>query len=195
MEVNLLRCTENPEELIALAAKKCYASTSTLSDSEYVAARIKQGHESILEHASATFDILGISRTCSHQLVRHRLASYTQRSERYCNEDNRKFIIPDSIVDDNIYIVHDYIILSSKIYDLLIKSGVPKEDARFFLPQAVTTDLVVTMNFRELRHFFKLRLDKHAQWEIRELANRMLNLVKDLAPSVFKEFVKESENE
>ncbi|NJE60871.1 FAD-dependent thymidylate synthase [Thermococcus sp. 21S7] len=138
------------------------------------------GHESILEHAVLTFSIEGCSRVCSHQLVRHRLASYTQQSQRYIilnpNDVEETFVIPESIKErPELYEKWKNLMREAiELYEESYKAGIHQEDARFILPQAVRTKLVVTMNLRELKHFFGLRLCERAQWEIREVAWKML---------------------
>ncbi|WP_297467778.1 FAD-dependent thymidylate synthase [Thermococcus sp.] len=138
------------------------------------------GHESILEHAVLTFAIEGCSRVCSHQLVRHRIASYTQQSQRYIklnpNDVEETFVIPKSVKENpELYEKWKELMRSAiELYEETYRAGVHQEDARFILPQAVRTKIVVTMNLRELKHFFGLRLCERAQWEIREVAWKML---------------------
>jgi len=146
------------------------------------------GHESVFEHACFTFRVEGISRVCSHQLVRHRLASYTQQSQRYVSLKNPKFIVPDKIYGSEFE--EEYMELLEKAADLyrkMVKGKIRKEDARFILPQGIETKIVITMNARELRHFIKLRCDPSAQWEIRALAKEMLKLAYDKAPILFED--------
>ncbi len=152
----------------------------------------KLGHESVFEHACFTFRVEGISRVCTHQLVRHRLASYTQQSQRYVKLRNPKYIVPESIMDSEFR--DEYMELlerASDLYRRMVESGVRKEDARFILPQGIETKIVITMNARELRHFIKLRCDKSAQWEIRNLAKRMLELAHEVAPLLFEDLYNE----
>ena len=147
-------------------------------------------HDSILEHWSATFAIEGISRACSHQLVRHRLASYSQQSQRYVNMDGFDFVTPESISNASDDVYNEYLSLMDaldKIYRSFVERGIPEEDARYILPNACCTNIVVTMNARALRHFLGMRLCKRAQWEIRELAERMLELLKEECPEIFEE--------
>ena len=142
----------------------------------------------MLEHASFTFSISGVSRALTHQLVRHRIASYSQQSQRYVRLENPDFVIPESIRSDKIarekYI--KFIEYAWKVYRYLLKKGIPKEDARYVLPNATTTHITVTMNARELHHFFRLRCCMRAQWEIRKIAYMMLEEVKKVAPIIFK---------
>ncbi len=138
------------------------------------------GHESILEHAVLTFAIEGCSRVCSHQLVRHRIASYTQQSQRYIKlnpEDvEETFLIPESVKQrPELYGKwKEFLRRAIELYEESYGAGVHQEDARFILPQAVRTRIVVTMNLRELKHFLGLRACERAQWEIREVAWKML---------------------
>ncbi len=146
------------------------------------------GHESVFEHACFTFRVEGISRICTHQLVRHRLASYTQQSQRYVKLKNPIFIAPESIMDSNF--AEEYLELlekASELYRKMVEGGIRKEDARFALPQSIETKIVITMNARELRHFIVLRCDKSAQWEIRAMAREMLRLAYEVAPILFQD--------
>jgi len=192
MKCELLTITSNAEELIERATRICYNSMSNKETrASFLQSVIKRGHEGILEHASVTFLVEGISRALSHQLVRHRIASYLQRSQRYVKEGNFEYIEPESIKASKVS--HDRFINAIKIinstYNNLLYDGVPPEDARFILPNACETKIVITMNFRSLRNFFKLRLDRHAQWEIRELAKHMFRIVYEHAPSLFEDFL------
>ncbi|NPA75431.1 MAG: FAD-dependent thymidylate synthase [Euryarchaeota archaeon] len=146
------------------------------------------GHESVFEHASFTFRVEGISRVASHQLVRHRLASYTQQSQRYVKLKNVRFIMPESIAQSEFE--EEYRELMKKaaeLYQRMLDGGIRKEDARFVFPQSIETKIVITMNARELRHFFKLRCDRAAQWEIRAMAIEMLKQVYEVAPILFED--------
>ncbi|MGB9668049.1 MAG: FAD-dependent thymidylate synthase [Thermosulfidibacteraceae bacterium] len=197
MYVKLIAHTPEPEELVFSAARLCYSSKSTdeiLRESTYKSPKelieklFKIGHHSVFEHISFTFAIEGISRVTTHQLVRHRIASYSQRSQRYVQEDNTQFIIPDSIMknDEALNLFKEVMDKSKEAYKRLLELGIPKEDARYLLPQCIETKIIVTMNARELLHFFRLRCCNRAQWEIRELATRMLREVKKVAPHVFR---------
>lgn len=150
---------------------------------------LASGHDSVLEHWSATFAIEGISRACSHQLVRHRLASYSQQSQRYVNMDGFVYIIPETIRDDpEAMKLYDNLMNQISYTYTLLNSihGIPAEDARYILPNACTTNIVMTMNARELKHFLGLRLCSRAQKEIRELARLMLELLKVECPELFE---------
>ncbi|HHV36124.1 MAG TPA: FAD-dependent thymidylate synthase [Syntrophomonadaceae bacterium] len=194
MKVELVSMTENPESVVTLAAKACYAKGMLRDvvwqdESGCVIRKCRDsGHLSVFEHASFTFAIEGVSRSLSHQLVRHRLASYSQKSQRYVNEAGFTYVTPGSISKDE-ELSANYNMLMDNIgrcYKWLIDSGVPQEDARYILPNACTTQLVMTMNARELLHFFRLRCCNRAQWEIRELANKMLELCRKVAPVLFE---------
>lgn len=178
MKVTILNKTDNPLQLISRAAGTCYGK------SNYSAKRVKTclqaGHLSVFEHASVTFKLDGISRACSHQLVRHRVASYSQQSQRYCRID----------VDSDDWYVTPPIMSRGEQYQLAMRdaagqyqgaldSGIKPEDARYLLPEATKTKIVVTMNLRELFHFFDTRDSQRAQWEIRDLAKAMHDALLD----------------
>ena len=153
---------------------------------------LESHHESILEHAVYTFLIEGISRVCLAQLCRHRFMSMTVESQRYTDSGKNEFVIPESLRNFRFYSENDGTLDIREVndtlvdlYEELVESGIPREDARFILPQSITTNLVLTTNARELRHFFNLRCCKRAQWEIRELANQMLKLCKERDPILF----------
>lgn len=150
---------------------------------------VRKGHGSVLEHCCFTFAIEGISRACSHQLVRHRIASYSQQSQRYVNGDKFDYVMPPEIEkDENLKKFYDDTIsFINEAYRTLVASGIKKEDARYLLPNATTTNIVVTMNARELLHFIELRTSPRAQWEIRELAQEMLRQLREVSPVIFGE--------
>ncbi|MDD7369682.1 MAG: FAD-dependent thymidylate synthase [Berryella intestinalis] len=197
MQVELLYHTPDPERAIATAARLCYApvGASELMESmseERMYSVLKtimgSGHFSTLEHASYTFAIDGVSRALTHQLVRHRLASYNQQSQRYVKfKDGFDTVKPPSIAErPEASAEFDRLIADiEKAYQRFLEAGVPAEDARYLLPNAAETKIVVTMNVRELLHFFTHRCCSRAQWEIRELANRMLELARTTAPYIF----------
>jgi thymidylate synthase (FAD) len=197
MDVRLLYHTPEPERAIAAAARLCYAPVGAAELLEHMtddAVRrvlktvISSGHTSTLEHASYTFAIDGVSRAMTHQLVRHRLASYNQQSQRYVTyADEPTFVVPPSVAADPAA-AEAYAAACDQAfsnYRAMLDAGVPAEDARYLLPNAMETKIVVTMNVRELLHFFTLRCCKRAQWEIRALALRMLELAEPTAPYVF----------
>lgn len=177
----------SPEALLEYAGRACYRSEPRGDPGRFLRSRIGEGHESIIEHASVTFDIHGISRACSHQLVRHRLASYSQESQRYVDMSAPESVVPPSIAEnpEAMVVWESFLGQVADAYQRLRDLGIRKEDARFVLPNASATRIIVTMNFRELRHFFEVRGERAAQWEIRELAMEMLRQVYVLAPAVF----------
>jgi thymidylate synthase (FAD) len=136
-----------------------------------------------------TFRVEGVSRACTHQLVRHRIASYSQRSQRYVDEGEFDYVVPPSVQQSEEARKEFEQTMDSLIgeYEKLRGMGVPKEDARFVLPNACTTTIVVTMNARSLRNFLRVRLEKHAQWEIQKLAQKMFDLVNEVAPPLFED--------
>lgn len=196
MNVELLYHTPDPQRAVATAARLCYAPVGaselmeTLSEDrieKVLRTILESGHYSTLEHASYTFAIDGVSRAMTHQLVRHRLASYNQQSQRYVTfREEPEFIVPDSVVAAGAAEKFDTAARAAfKAYAELVELGVPAEDARYLLPNACETKIVVTMNIRELMHFFSLRCCNRAQWEIREVACRMLELARPTAPLIF----------
>jgi len=196
MEVKLLAYTPEPELVCAKAMKACRTKqpASELELSREDVARLirhakKLGHLSVLEHASFTFSISGISRACSHQLVRHRMASYSQQSHRAVAMGPSDVVVPPSIRQNNesFETFKKSVGASFNAFGKLRKLGVRLEDARYVLPNALTTNISVTMNARELLHFLKLRLASSAQWEIRDLARIMLQEVKKVAPVMFEQ--------
>ncbi|ALC17923.1 FAD-dependent thymidylate synthase [Desulfuromonas soudanensis] len=196
MLVQLLTHTPDPEQVAAAAARLCYSASSIdrLLDQDAVQRQallekiLSLGHHSVLEHASFTFGIEGISRACSHQLVRHRVASFSQQSQRYVShKEPFEAVVPPTIAGraDLAERYRDLLEEIHGVYRQLIDAGVPAEDARFVLPNAAATKLVVTMNARELHHFFNLRCCRRAQWEIRAMAKEMLRCCRRAAPSLF----------
>lgn len=180
--VRILSCTPDPIFVISQAAGTCYGKHDLSEKRVYNC--IKAGHMSVLEHASATFLIGDISRSCSHQLVRHRLASYSQQSQRYCKIDVASddwYVIPPDILDyEDPDSVKDMLQFYKKgmeraawNYQTMLDEGMKPEDARYLLPEACKTEIVVTMNVREFFHFLDTRVSHRAQWEIRRLAMAM----------------------
>ena len=183
MKVYLMECPAFPEEICGAAAATC-TDSENYERSLYHA--LASGHTSVLEHANFTFMVEGLSRAAMAQLTRHRLASFDVQSQRYVKLDKWKAVIPNSIskspflaeVDENIR-------NSMDLYQRMVEAGIPCEDARYVSPQAITTNLVMTMNARELLHFFSLRTCNRAQWEIRKLADELLKICKKVAPIIF----------
>ncbi len=220
-KVTLITYTPDPEKAVAAAAKLCY-SPATIDDiregltedkvASFVNMLASMGHESPIEHVSFTFGIEGVSRSCTHQLVRHRLASYSQKSQRYVSEGGFDYIVPPEIealpqaaalykkamAEDQEYYDKIAAMLKEKHKAALIAEGKDEksaeraaekmaiEDARFILPNACETKIVVTMNARSLLNFFRHRCCNRAQWEIREVADQMLKEVSAVAPNLFK---------
>ncbi len=202
LKVILLRHTLSPEETIALSAKLCY-SKSTIEDlkekisqkdqSAFIEKLMGMGHESVLEHVTFSFGVEGVSRVLLAQLTRHRIASFSVQSQRYVSYENGfGFIMPDSIAALGEEAVQEYQKQMDTIESWYVewqkklgKGEKSNEDARFVLPNACETRLVVTMNVRELRHFFSLRMCNRAQWEIRRMAEEMFKICFDIAPALF----------
>jgi thymidylate synthase (FAD) len=197
MDVRLLSHTPEPERAVAVAARLCYAPVGAAELMEHMSDEavrkvlytiMSSGHFSALEHVSYTFAIDGVSRALTHQLVRHRLASYNQQSQRYVSyAEDPAFIVPPE-VDANPEARSAFLEACGAAflsYRALLDAGVEAEDARYLLPNAMETKIVVTMNIRELLHFFELRVCRRAQWEIRELSLRMLELAEPTAPYIF----------
>nr|WP_302530364.1 FAD-dependent thymidylate synthase [Megamonas funiformis] len=198
IKCKLISHTPEPEKVVSIAAKLCYSKSDvdglitgvlTGNDTEKFIDKLKgMGHESPLEHVSFTFAIEGVSRTLTHQLVRHRIASYSQKSQRYVSENNFEYIVPPSIARDSQAKekFENLMCTIRQAYNELASMDIPKEDARYVLPNATETKIIVTMNARSLFNFFSLRCCTHAQWEIRQLANLMLAEVQKVAPILFK---------
>ncbi|MCW7073173.1 MAG: FAD-dependent thymidylate synthase [Methanophagales archaeon] len=206
--VRLIRHSDVPEDLIASAARLCYAKDTKAifgqdpgQAKKFVRLLRDMGHMSPVEHASFTFYIEGVSRAMTHQLVRHRLASYSQRSQRYVRHDGFEYVIPPQFKGKKVkengaeidaeeyfretmeYLARRY----AKLNEALGDSGESSnEDARYVLPNACETKILVTMNARALLHFFEERLCLRAQWEIRGVADQMLMLVREVCPSIFE---------
>lgn len=214
MKVKLMTHTPNPEAVIASAARLCYSKAS-IDDlmlksedeektKEYIDMLMSLGHESPIEHVTFTFGIEGISRACGNQLVRHRIASYSQKSQRYVNETQFEYVTPEAIASDPVSkdVYDETMQLLQGRYDFIrtgliqkyVKDGMDEkaaekkanEDARFVLPNACTTSIIVTMNIRSLFNFFKHRCCNRAQWEIRDVADEMLHQCMEVAPNIFK---------
>ena len=198
MKVELLAYTPNPEETIARAASTCYNSIPKELDKarKMITAIIKSGHESCIEHSSATFEIDNVSRVVTHELVRHRIGfAYSQRSQRYVDEAKPSFVIPEEIEANETakLLFEDAMRYAWEKYKVLQDLGFKNETARYVLPNACCTKIVVTADFRAWRNFLKLRLSKRAQHEIRNLANILLDKLIEIAPSCFED-LKNEEN-
>lgn len=198
-DVKLLAITENAESLIEEAGRTCYLSFDKMTDNSkesFIKRCIRNGHHSILEHASATFRVSGASRAFTHQMVRHRLASFSQQSQRYVNENEFDYIVPPSIANNEeaLEIYRDFIKYAQNTYKQLRNLSIKKEDARFVLPNAIESQIVISANFREWRHIFQLRLSKAAQWEIRQVCLQMLKILQKHVPAVFGDFIIDESN-
>lgn len=172
-------------EACELAARMCYGAKDGMKALLHA---IDSGHDSLLEHEKFTFHVEDVSRVLLAQLTRHRIASYSVRSQRYCGA-TLDYVIPRTIYEDDELMADLYRALnaSEAFYTKAVNKGVPAEDARYFTYQAGITELVVTMNIRELRHFLSLRCCRRAQWEIRELADEMLRQAREVLPEFFKD--------
>ena len=183
MNVYLIECTPFPEMLCGAAAAVC---TNSKNGESALWHAMESGHTSVLEHAVFTFKVEGLSRAALAQLTRHRLASFDVQSQRYVRLDDPELVIPESIRDSSFAAEAEstmrYVM---NLYQRMVEAGIPCEDARYVTPQAVPTTLIMTMNARELLHFFSLRCCNRAQWEIRQLADEMLKLCRKAAPTLF----------
>jgi thymidylate synthase (FAD) len=192
--VKLLASTPDADRICAAAGNSCYSDRPSYEivediDSEKTLSRIVgMGHHSVIEHAVFTFSVEGVSRALTHQLVRHRMASYSQQSQRYVSMDHAAYVTPHT-VEGNEEALELYDSVMDTIWDAYKKlegMGIPAEDARYLLPNGCTTNITITMNARELLHFFSLRSCNRAQWEIREMSDQMLRICKEVSPVIFK---------
>ena len=194
MKVQLLAHTPAPEQLVAASAKLCYSAAS-IADLAAIEAdkaaefinKLPEAHQSPFEHVSFTFGIEGVSRAMLAQITRHRIASFSVQSQRYVEMGHFGYVVPQTIAenDEALDEYQHLMCLVRIVYNKLIELDIPAEDARFVLPNACETRMIVTMNARELMHFFSLRCCKRAQWEIRAVADEMLRLCKEVAPEIF----------
>lgn len=189
IKVELIRYTSEPVETAGRAAGICWDKEEKEDYGSFIKRVVKKGHESVIEHVSFTFRIEGVSRALTHQLVRHRIASYSQRSQRYVDEGEFEYVTPPRIEENEEAkrLYKEFMEESSALYLRLRGMGMRKQDARFVLPNAVESKIVVTMNARSLRNFLTLRLAKGAQWEIRDLAVKVFDLVYEVAPELFED--------
>ena len=184
MRVELIAFTPTASGVCCDAAAICTASENGYRSLQHSMA---SGHESVLEHAVFTFRVEGISRVTLAQLTRHRLASFSVQSQRYVKLEDPELVVPDSIRTSAFAAeAESSMRYMLNLYQRMVEAGIPAEDARYVTPQSVPTSLIVTMNARELRHFFTLRCCNRAQWEIRKLAEEMLKLCKKEAPILFE---------
>ena len=190
MKIELIAITPNPENVIEIAARTCYQSGAKIasgSAGKFLPRLIVMGHESPFEHAYATFRLTGCSRAMTHQLVRHRLMAVSQKSQRYVSEKSFDYVIPPSVPAAHIAEFRQDMEQLRLMYEKWKGHGLKNEDARFVLPNACTTELVISANFREFRHIFKQRCIPQAQWEIRDACLTMLAELLRQAPTVFKD--------
>lgn len=172
MEVKVAAATPDPILTASLAAGCCYGKDD--ESVKRLVTCLKSGHLSVFEHISATWEVKGISRACSHQLVRHRLASYSQQSQRYCKIDTVTddwYVTPPAFKNSEVY--RKAMKTTAELYSDALECGIKPEDARYLLPNSCKTDIWITMNFREFMHFLDVRGDQRAQWEIQDLAAEM----------------------
>ena len=192
MNVRLLAYTQGADAICAAAGRSCYSEKPSadllgMKDPEKTLSKIvDMGHHSVVEHAVFTFSVDGVSRALTHQLVRHRIASFSQQSQRYVSIKEPTYVTPETVKADP-ELLEIYEDTMRKIWDAYGKLAetIPAEDARYLLPNGCTTNITITMNARELHHFFSLRCCERAQWEIRELAERMMVLCIEVSPAIF----------
>ncbi len=188
IEIELVAITQEAESVIEQAGRTCYLSFDKInvnSQKDFIQKLIKMGHESPLEHAYATFRIKNCSRAMTHQLVRHRLISVSQQSQRYVNQEHFDYVIPKTMPAEFADDYHNDMKIIQQMYCKWRQRGLKKEDARFVLPNACTSEIVVSANFREWRHIFKVRTSPKAQWEIHKACGMMLNILRKHAPACF----------
>ena len=191
-QVELLSITPDAEKLIEEAGRTCYLSFGKItkdSENKFIKMLIKSGHHSVFEHAYATFRIKGGSRAFTHQLVRHRLCAFSQQSQRYVSEKEFSFVIPPSIENkpEALKLFNETMETLKNNYRKLQELGIKNEDARFVLPNAVKSEIVISADLREWRHILELRCAPDAQWEIRGICNAILKILKKEAPTVFED--------
>lgn len=194
LEVELVAMTPEPEKVIELAGRTCYLSFDRIDEQSrhgFIRRLIKMGHESPLEHAYATFRVRNCSRAMTHQLVRHRLMAVSQQSQRYVDEEDFTYVVPAGLPAEYVADFHRDMQTIGQMYRKWRDRGVQKEDARFVLPNACVSEIVVSANFREWRHIFRVRLTPKAQWEIRMACAKMLAVLRECAPACFEDIESE----
>jgi thymidylate synthase (FAD) len=190
IKVTLLAITPDAEKLIEEAGRTCYLSFDKIganSASDFIQRLIKMGHDSPLEHACATFRIENCSRAMTHQLVRHRLMSVSQQSQRYVDEESFSFVVPQTLPAKDVDEFRADMETIRQMYKKWRNKGLKREDARFVLPNACTSEIVITANFREWRHIIKIRTSPKAQWEIRIVCMEIFKILKKHAPDCFSD--------
>jgi thymidylate synthase (FAD) len=196
LKVELVAITPDPQSVIEQAGRTCYLSFDKMDDDSsggFIRRLLKMGHESPLEHAYATFRISNCSRAMTHQLVRHRLMAVSQQSQRYVDEKGFTYVVPESMPAEFADDFHRDMETIRQMYLKWRDRGLLKEDARFVLPNACTSEIVVSADFREWRHIIKLRTSPKAQWEIRKAGLAMLDILREKAPDCFADIGPESE--
>lgn len=189
--VELLSVTLDAEKVIEQAGRTCYLSFDKIgasSSSDFIQRLIKLGHESPLEHAYASFRLKNCSRAMTHQLVRHRLVAVSQQSQRYVNEDDFSYVIPETVCQEDVAEFEGDMKAINAMYRKWREKGLKREDARYVLPNACTSEMVISANFRQWRHIFQTRLSPKAQWEIRNYCQVILEILQDKAPNCFLDF-------
>jgi len=188
--VGIMSITPNAEVHMELCARECYNSVDKMKEGSHIGflcGAIKRGHFSILSHAHVTFKIEGISRACSHQFVRHAHIRYLQKSQRYCSEEGNdykvhQYVVPESIDDTPFHEAMEY---AWKKYKDFKETKAKNEDARYVLPNACKTTIIASATLQGWWDFLRLRMDKHAQWEIRDVAKMIYRLLNAYCPNVF----------
>lgn len=199
MQVELMAITPNAEEVIEDACRTCYLSfhrkNPPESTRELITKILEKGHHSVLEHASATFRVLGASRVFTHEMVRHRFVSPSQQSQRYVNEANTEVVVPPSVASHEEASAEFRRVVEEAraAYRRLVAFGIPKEDARYLLPGGAASEIVLSANFREWRHVCEVRCHPRAHWEIRRVCLDMLRILKREAPIIFEDFTIDEE--
>lgn len=191
MHIELVAITPDAEAVIEQAGRTCYQSISRTkpgSEKDFIRKIIESGHHSVLEHAYATFRIKNCSRAMTHQLVRHRLCAFSQQSQRFVDEESFSYVVPENIAAEYLEEFQRDMETIQQMYRKWRHKGLRKEDARFVLPNACASEIIVSANFRQWRHIFCVRCSRHAQWEIRAAALEMLRIMKRQAPTVFEDF-------
>jgi thymidylate synthase (FAD) len=194
LEVTLIAITPDAQKVIEQAGRTCWQSFDKADDNSqegFIRRLLAMEHESPLEHAYATFRIRGCSRAMTHQLVRHRLMAVSQQSQRYVDERRFEYVVPETMPPEFVDDYHGDMKIIQQMYQKWRDRGLKKEDARFVLPNACTSEIVVSADFREWRHILKLRLSKKAQWEIRKSCKMMLAILHKHAPACFSDIIAE----
>jgi thymidylate synthase (FAD) len=194
LEVTLVAITPDAQKVIEQAGRTCWKSLGKADDNSqdgFIRRLIAMEHESPLEHAYATFRLRHCSRAMTHQLVRHRLMAVSQQSQRYVDERQFQYVVPETMPPEFLDDFHNDMKTIQQMYQKWRDRGLKKEDARFVLPNACTSEIVISADFREWRHIFKLRLSKKAQWELRNACRMMADILCKHAPACFADIINE----